>query len=50
MVKLSRVLSPDELAATMAVQSEHDQKQQLELMYRDLEQSYLGTIERLAAY
>ncbi|KAK3740427.1 hypothetical protein QZH41_012018 [Actinostola sp. cb2023] len=47
--KLKKVLSPEELSATMCLESTGDRQKQLEQVYDEVESGYLKTIERIAA-
>lgn len=49
MEKLKLILKPEELSATVNMQTPHERMQHLEQLYQELESHYKKTIERIAA-
>lgn len=47
--KLKLILKPEEMSATVNLQTPHERMQHLEQVYQELEAHYKKTIERIAA-
>lgn len=47
--KLKLILKPEEMSATVNLQTPHERMQHLEQLYQELESHYKKTIERIAA-
>lgn len=47
--KLKLILKPEEMSATVNLQTPHERMQHLEQVYQELESHYKKTIERIAA-